>query len=128
MTRIVFSHSYSLPSWSAGEAVRERLALCWLQEGAFPSEREHLVFESRLAALRPLGRGSGITFAERFALELWAPALHRVPSVPRDRIGTALRCFAGTMGWVLVLYLVMVSAARRVRAVGATCRPCGETR
>lgn len=40
-------------------------------------------------------------------------------------IGAALRCFAGTIGWVLVLYLVV--DVRRVRAVGATCRPCGET-
>ena len=33
--------------------------------GAFPPEQEH--FESRLAALRLLGRGSEISFAERFA-------------------------------------------------------------
>ena len=46
MTRIVCG-VFCLPrGWSDGETVRERLALCWLQEGAFTPERKH--FESRL--------------------------------------------------------------------------------
>ena len=46
-------------------------------------------------------------------------------------LGTALQCFAGTIGWVgqaLVMFLIVdVRGVGGGQEVGATCRPCGET-